>query len=134
MKQGLLLIVFPLLVACGNTAQKTNNTNYAVIEDSVPDWVNEETTSNDYSEQKSDIGKEFNVKADIFKVNTTTMEMTFRGKESLHVTLYSNHSAYAIGDNGASMQVYESTQSGYDFMCSVYGSKYIYFFNTDEIQ
>ena len=92
------------------------------------------SASDSYSTQGSDVVKDFDVEADVYKVNTTTMEMSYRGKEDLHVTLYTNHTAYAVGREGASMQVYESTQKGYDFMCNVYGNKYIYFFSTDEIQ
>lgn len=143
MKKILYLLVLPLFVACGNTAQHSNAFNSSTTGDSdsicVTDSVDEvvaqyDATHDDYSSQESDVVKEFYVTADVYKVNTTTMEMTYRGKENLHVKLYTNHTAYAVGDNGASMQVYESTQSGYDFMCNVYGNKYIYFFNSDEIQ
>lgn len=134
----------PFLVACGNTAQKATVSNNAGTNDSIAAiegvdsvvWVEEtdNTSNSNYSTPDPDIVKEFYVTADVYKVNTTTMEMTYRGKEDLCVTLYTNHTAYAVGDNGASMQVYESAQKGYDFMCNVYGNKYIYFFNTDEIQ
>lgn len=143
MKKVLYLLVLPLFVACGNTAQHSNASNSSISGDSdsicVTDSVDEvvaqyDAAQDDYSSQESDVVKEFYVTADVYKVNTTTMEMTYRGKEDLCVTLYTNHTAYAVGREGASMQVYESTQKGYDFMCNVYGNKYIYFFSTDEIQ
>lgn len=146
MKKILYLLVLPLLVACGNAVQKKGSaipvdSDSICVVDSVDEWVEpegeeveESSIDNSYSTQNSDIVKAFDVEADVYKVNTTTMEMSYRGKEDLHVTLYTNHTAYAVGREGASMQVYESTQKGYDFMCSVYGTKYIYFFSTDEIQ
>lgn len=147
MKKNLYLLVLPLLVACGNAVQKkgsaipVDSIEIEEVVDSVVEWVEpegeeveESSIDNSYSTQNSDIVKAFDVEADVYKVNTTTMEMSYRGKEDLHVTLYTNHTAYAVGREGASMQVYESTQKGYDFMCNVYGNKYIYFFSTDEIQ
>ena len=141
MKKILYLVMLPLFIGCGNTAPKTISQaeadSLAVIEgvDSVVvEDVDVVSASDSYSTQGSDVVKEFDVEADVYKVNTTTMEMSYRGKEDLHVTLYTNHTAYAVGREGASMQVYESTERGYDFMCNVYGNKYIYFFSTDEIQ
>ena len=146
MKKILYLLVLPLLVACGNAVQKKGSAipvdSYSIcVVDSVDEWVEpegeeveESSIDNSYSTQNSDIVKAFDVEADVYKVNTTTMEMSYRGKEDLHVTLYTNHTAYAVGREGASMQVYESTERGYDFMCAVYGNKYIYIFSTDEIQ
>lgn len=135
MKKILYLVMLPLFIGCGNTAQKTISQaeadSLAVIDSVDVDVV---SASDSYSTQGSDVVKEFDVEADVYKVNTTTMEMSYRGKEDLHVTLYTNHTAYAVGREGASMQVYESTERGYDFMCNVYGNKYIYFFSTDEIQ
>ncbi len=145
MEKKLLLLTLPFLWGCGNTAQQNSGSNTVFEKDSIGEVIVTDTimvtdvpgtgvASSDYSSQESDVVKEFYVTADVYKVNTTTMEMTYRGKENLHVKLYTNHTAYAVGDNGASMQVYESSQSGYDFMCNVYGNKYIYFFNSDEIQ
>ena len=139
-------MIATLLFACGNSVQRSDNDksedSAVVMVDSVNDWTEPKTTNEDvdeysdnsYTTQSSDIVKVFDVVADVYKVNTTTMEMSFRGKEDLQVTLYSNHTAYAVGREGSSMQVYESAQRGYDFMCNVYGNKYIYFFSTDEIQ
>ena len=94
-----------LLFACGNSVQRSDcdksEDSAVFMVDSVNDWTEPKTTNEDvdeysdnsYTTQSSDIVKVFDVVADVYKVNTTTMEMSFRGKEDLQVTLYSNHTA-----------------------------------------
>lgn len=135
-KKVIFLLFVPFFVGCGNNAQSPSSSDNDVRRDPIAKDVTPSTSNRSYSapQKQRTIEKTFEVVADAYSVNETTMNMNPRGKYTLKVTLYSDHSAVAVGREDISMQIYKSTQDNWDFMCSVYGSgSYIYFFNTDEI-
>ena len=135
MKKAFYLFTILAFASCGNNQQQSSVPNTVYEKDSIVEEVVSVTPSSNYQQQQQrTIEKTFEVVADAYSVNETTMNMNPRGKYTLKVTLYSDHSADAVGREGVSMQVVKSTQDDWDFMCTVYGSgSYIYFFNTDEI-
>jgi len=136
MKKSLFLFAI-IITSCGNSKQQSNVSNNTTYErDSIAKEVVEATQNSSLSQPQEQITieKTFEVVADAYSVNETTMNMNPRGQYTLRVTLLSDHTAVAVGREGVSMQVVKSTQDNWDFMCTVYGSgSYIYFFNTDEI-
>lgn len=136
MKKALFTFAIIAVTSCANNKQQSNVSNTTYEKDSIATEVVEAAaSSNNYqSQEQITIEKTFEVVADAYSVNETTMNMNPRGQYTLRVTLFSDHTATAVGREGVSMQVVRSTQDNWDFMCTVYGSgSYIYFFNTDEI-
>ena len=135
MKTAFYLFTILAFASCGNNQQQSSVSNTVYEKDSIVEEVVSVAPSRNYQQQpQRTIEKTFEVVADAYSVNETTMNMNSRGKYTLKVTLYSDHSADAVGREGVAMQVVKSTQDDWDFMCTVYGSgSYIYFFNTDEI-
>ena len=142
MKTVFFSIMCLVVVACGNTAQKPSGSGYAkggdslvVIDSGIDSIVDMEDIPSDYylTQEEPEVVKVFEVYANAYSYNPATYNFTSRGKYTLQVTLYSDHSVYAIGREGISMRVQRSLEDKWDFMCSVGGNGYVYFFNTDEI-
>lgn len=148
MKKFFYLVMLPLFIGCGNTAQQSSSSSgnndiinaqdsLAVIEgvDSViVEDIDDVSASDSYSTQDPDVIKTFEVVADAFRYNSASGNFSSRGEYTLRVTLYSDHSLYAVGREGVPMRVQKSLEDKWDYMCAVPGeNNYAYFFNTDEI-
>lgn len=140
MKKILYLVMLPLFVGCGNAVQKTayaepvDSDSISVV-DSVEEWTEPESEEIDnYSTEDPGVVKTFEVIADAYRYNSATGNFSSRGDYTLQVTLYSDHSLYAVGREGVPMRVQKSLEDKWDYMCAVPGeNNYVYFFNTDEI-
>ena len=138
------ILTFLLFISCGNTGSNTGSPtpvdcdSCVIVEEEVFD-VDSCVSFDEYvdeEEEESDIVKVFYVDAEVYKVNPITYRMKHSSSERLRVTLYSNNTAFAEGKQGVQMQVHINPDKNinYYFVCSVYGSKYIYFFDSDEIE